>query len=115
MTIEDKAVECYEKNRKLKPKYHIDDEAWMDWFEEGYKRAQADQPKIKPLEFKDGIAITPIGQYEIILNDQTLLYSSQSPTNESIISPTKGLAIEACNIHYRDLIMSCFTNTEDYE
>lgn len=116
MTIEQKAIECYEENRKLKAKYHIPEVCWIDWFRKGYKRAQEDQPKIKPLEFKDGIAITPIGQYSITVDDYSQNYTGRSPKDEFICLATKEeWVIDECNKHYRELIMGCFTNTEEDE
>ncbi|MGL4332120.1 MAG: hypothetical protein ACRCSR_04910 [Bacteroidales bacterium] len=116
MTIEQKAIEAYKKNRSLKPKYHIEECCWIDWFRKGYQRAQEEQPKIKPLEFKDGIADTPIGQYDITFNEHTQNYSSRSPTDELIcLSKKEEWAIEACNHHYYELIISCFANTEEDE
>lgn len=110
MTIEKKAHEAYAKNRELKPKYHIPESCWIDWFTAGYQRAEEDQLKIKPLEFKDGIAITLIGSYSITVDEYTQNYRSHSPTGEFIgLATREEWAIETCNQHYHDLVMSCFT------
>lgn len=87
MSIEKKAFEAYNKNRELKPKYHIPESCWIDWFTAGYKRAIEDQQKIEPLEFNDSVAKTPFGIYRIkfrsfefeVLKDETLIGSFFCP------------------------------------
>lgn len=61
-TVEDKAIEAYEENQKQKRKYQIEDEAWGDWFAEGYYRAEKD---IKKLISNDtqAAAFQTTGQY----------------------------------------------------
>lgn len=115
MTIEDKAVDCYAKNRQLKEKYHIPEVCWIDWFTAGYERAQEDQPKIKALEFPFGVANTPLGDYIISFNEEERVFDVcvNSEWHESFNSESD--AIDYCNKRHSDLIMSCFDNTEEDE
>ena len=113
MTIEDKAVDCYAKNRQLKEKYHIPEVCWIDWFTAGYERAQADQPNITPLEFSCGVANTPLGDYIISFNDEECVFDVR--INREWHDSFNGIndAIEYCNKYHSDLIMSCFSNNEE--
>lgn len=115
MTIEQKAIEAYKKNRSLKPKYHIEECCWIDWFRKGYQRAQEEQPKIKPLEFNCGVANTTLGDYIISFNDEERVFDVgiNKEWHDSFNSESD--AIEYCNKCHRDIIMSCFTNTEEDE
>lgn len=68
-TVEEKAIEAYEENQKQKRKYQIEDEAWGDWFAEGYYCAEKD---IKKLIADDtqAAAFQSTGQYRSWLLDR---------------------------------------------
>lgn len=50
MSIESKAFEAYKANRELKPKYHLPENMWIDWFVKGYERAEKDFKETNEVE-----------------------------------------------------------------
>ena len=113
MSIEKKAHEAYVKNRELKPKYHIPESCWIDWFAAGYRRAEDDQPKIKPLKFIRGVANTPFGDYIISFNDEERAFDVQINKEWHDSFDSESNAINYCESYYEQTIESLFETEDD--
>lgn len=87
------------------------DITYKEGHDEGYKKAKAEQPVIKPLEFDNGIATTPVGEYLIYerIGSDDIRWSINWKDYYEI---NEEEAIKACNEHYSNIIKSCLISED---
>lgn len=84
----------------------------QEGYEEGYKKAKAEQPVIKPLEFKRGLARTDIGPYMYISNSDPKGFYWWFQKGMERFCRTEEEVIKACNEHYQNMIKSCLEQND---
>lgn len=84
-------------------------------YDEGYKKAKAEQPVIKPLEFYDEVAHTSVATYDVYRDDEDhMIHVDIDNCHEGVFDYRKD-AIQYCKEHYENLIKQCLKTEQENE